>query len=131
MKKITLFIDALINLVLGILLLAFSPALVKLLGVPPAGNYFYPNILGGVLTGIALALVIEVFRKKADGFTGLGLMGAICINMCGGIVLLLWLLSANLDLPLKGSIFLWTLDVLLLVVSSAELIIHLKDCKKQ
>ena len=130
MKKITLLIDALINLVLGIMLIAFSPALVKLLGVPPAGNYFYPNILGGVLAGIAFALVIEAFRKKADGFTGLGLTGAICINICGGIVLLLWLLSGNLDIPLKGSIFLWTLDIVLLVISSVEFVMHLKDNRR-
>jgi hypothetical protein len=129
-KKITLLIDAFINLVLGILLLAFSPGLVSILGVPPSDNYFYPNILGAVLSGIGIALIIEAYRKHDGRHAGLGLVGAITINICGGLVLLLWLLFGGLDLPLKGLIFLWILDILLLVVSILELFIDLRG-KKQ
>ena len=125
-KKVTLSIDAFINLVLGILLLAYSPPIVEFLGVPSTQNYFYPNILGAVFVGIALALIVEVCRKKLDGFIGLGLIGAICINMCGGIVLFLWLVLGDLGLPLKGYIFLWSLDIILLVISTVELIINLR-----
>jgi hypothetical protein len=130
MKKV-LLIDAVINLVLGVLLLGFSPAMVELLGVPPSDNYFYPNILGGVFIGIAIALTIESLRKETANYIGLGLIGAISINMCGGIVLLLWLLSGNLNLPLKGLLFLWILDIILLVISSVELYINLRDNRKQ
>ena len=129
-KRITLLIDAFINLALGVLLLAFSPKLVSALGVPPSDNLFYPNILGAVLFGIGIALIIEAFRTNNNRFTGLGLTGAICINISGGIVLLLWLLSGRLNLPLKGSLFLWMLDILLVVVSSAELIFILKENRK-
>ena len=125
-KKVTLSIDAFINLVLGILLLAYSPPIVEFLGVPSTQNYFYPNILGAVFVGIALALIVEAYRKRLDGFIGLGLFGAICINMCGGIVLFLWLVLGDLKLPLKGYIFLWSLDIILLVISTIELIINLR-----
>jgi hypothetical protein len=125
-KKITLSIDAFINLVLGILLLAYSLPIVEFLGVPYTQNYFYPNILGAVFIGITIALLIEAFRKQPDGFIGLGLIGAICINLCGGIVLFLWLVFGDLGLPLKGYIFLWTLDILLLVISMIELLVNLK-----
>jgi hypothetical protein len=125
-KKITLLIDASINLILGILLLAYSPKLVSILGVPSSDNFFYPNILGAVLLGIGIALIIEAYRKHKDKFIGLGLLGAISINICGGIVLLLWLLSGGLNLPQKGIIFLWILDILLLGISSVELFIELK-----
>lgn len=125
-KKITLITDAVINLILGILLLAYSPGLVSILGVPPSDNFFYPNILGAVLLGIGIALVIEAFRKRKDKYTGLGLLGAVIINICGGTVLLIWLLSGGLNLPQKGLVFLWTLDVLLLGISLVELFLELK-----
>ena len=124
-KKITLLFDAFINLILGILLLAYSPHIVKFLGVPSTQDYFYPNILGAIFIGITVALLIEAFRKRPDGFIGLGLIGAICINMCGGIVLFLWLVFGDLKIPLKGYIFLWILDLILLIISSMELILIL------
>ena len=58
-RSILLTIDGVINLVLGVLLMAFPDRLVALLGVPPASHGFYPNLLGGVLFGIGLALMIE------------------------------------------------------------------------
>ncbi len=124
-KKITLLIDAIINLLLGILLLAYNQGISDFLGVPYAENYFYPNILGAVFIGITIALVVEVFRKKPE-ITGLGLIGAICINMCGGLVLVFWLVFGNLQLPLRGSIFLWILSIILLVISSVELMFTIK-----
>ena len=129
-KKITLLIDAFINLILGILLLAFCPFTVNLLGVPSTDNYFYPNILGGVFVGIAIALIIESLRKETTNYIGLGLIGAISINISGGIVLFFWLLFGGLDLSLKGLIFLWTLDIVLILISSIELFISLKTNKK-
>lgn len=128
-KKVTLLIDASINFILAVLLLAYSPGLVRFLGVPYTDSFFYPNILGAIFLGITIALVIEAYRKQADRFTGLGLTGAISINLCGGLVLLVWLLSGNLNLPLKGMIFLWVLDILLVVISTIELISDLKGSK--
>ena len=128
-RKITLLVDAFINFLLGALLLAFSPKIVSLLGVPSSVNNFYPNILGAVLVGIGVALVIEAYRKSTNAYVGLGFIGAICINICGGIVLLLWLLFGGLNLPVKGQVFLWILDVVLVVISSIELFINLKGEK--
>ena len=128
-RKITLLVDAFINFLLGALLLAFSPKIVSLLGVPSSVNNFYPNILGAVLVGIGVALVIEAYRKSTNAYVGLGFIGAICINICGGIVLLLWLLFGGLNLQVKGQVFLWILDILLVVISSIELFINLKGEK--
>ena len=122
-RKIILFIDAIINLVLGVLLLAFSERIITFLGVPSSDTYFYPNILGGVLFGIGIALLIECYRKK-DKMIGLGLGGAIAINLCGGTVLTLWLLLGNLSIPSGGKIFLWCIAVILIVISSVELLIY-------
>jgi len=120
--------DAAINLILGILLMAFPAGLVRALGVPPANPSFYPTILGGVLFGIGLALLVECYRKSSR-FAGLGLGGAIAINLCGGFVLAAWLLSDKLNLPLRGTILLWFLVLLLVGISLLEGLIHLKKGK--
>ena len=51
---------------------------------------------------------------------GLGLGGAICINLCGGIVLALWLIAGDLSLPLRGLVLLWGLVVILVGISIFE-----------
>jgi hypothetical protein len=129
-KKYILLVDALINLVLGILLLLYSPSLAAIFGIPPAGNTFYINILGGVFIGITAALCIEAFRKTSDRFIGLGLIGALCINICGGIVLSAWLIFGNLNIPVKGSIILWTIAGILLVVSTLESILEILGAQR-
>jgi len=118
--KTLLLIDAIINLFLGIVLLAFSEPVIKIFGLPQSDMSFYPNILGAVLFGIGIALLIEYVRTGK--FTGLGLGGAISINMMGGIVLFLWLVFGNLDIPAHGKIILWILDIVLIGISSLELI---------
>jgi hypothetical protein len=127
-KTVTLIIDAIINLVLGILLLLF-PLVYDFLGVPESNTNFYPNILGAALIGIAIALSIEAFRKEKSKYIGLGLIGAISINMCGGIVLTLWLIFGELTIPLRGKIFLWTLAFILIIISSVELIFNIRNTR--
>jgi hypothetical protein len=114
-------VDAGLNLALGLLLLIFPPRLVGLLGLPTAGPAFYPRVLGGVLTGIGAALLMERSRH-ADGLIGLGLGGAVAINLSGGLVLAGWLASRKLDLPLRGELTLWALLATLIGLSAVELL---------
>jgi hypothetical protein len=119
-RRYALLIDAVFNLILGILLLAYSHDLAEFFGVPKSESAFYPNILGAVFIGITLALIIEAYRPKLTAGDGLGLIGAISINLCGGIVLLIWLIWGNLDLPVHGMVILWIIAIFLLVISSLE-----------
>lgn len=114
--------DAVINLALGALLLVFPTGLVSALGIPAAEPAFYPSILGAVLFGIGIALVVERVR----GASGLGLAGAISINLCGGLVLAGWLVFGALALPLRGRLLLWALVVVLVGISSLELVASLR-----
>ena len=116
-----LVIDGLINLILGVVLLTFPSSLVSSLGVPEAQIAFYPNILGGVLFGIAIALFLESRNNQART-NGLGLLGAVVINLCGGLVLGAWLILGDLHLPPPGFVFLWGLVILLVGISCIELI---------
>jgi cation transport ATPase len=116
-----LLLDAVINLILGVLLATFPKTVVDFLGVPDTDTTFYPSILGAVLVGIGVALVIEYFRRST-GAAGLGLHGAIAINLCGALFLVGWLLIGNLEIPLRGHVFLWSLAAVLIVISVAELV---------
>lgn len=116
-QKVILLDNFIINLILGILLLAYSLELAGYLGVPEVELSFYPNILGGIFMGIAVALLIEFFNKPEGKTSGFDLMGAIAINLSGGFVLIIWLIFGDLILPLRGSIILWSLAVLLIVLS--------------
>ena len=122
MWKIILIVDAAINFALGILLLLFSSSVVTALGIPPSSSGFYPNILGAVFIGITIALLIGASGKGDIRRSGLGLFGAIAINLCGGSALALWLIFGHLDLPARGLAFLWSLVAVLIVLSTAELV---------
>jgi hypothetical protein len=125
MRSTLLKADATINILLGILLMAFPDSLVRALGIPLTDHAFYPTILGAVLFGIGLALLIECYWGSSR-FKGLGLGGAIIINLCGGCVLAIWLLSDKLILPLRGQLLLWFLVLLLIGLSLLEAISHVR-----
>ncbi len=94
--------------------------MIAFLGLPSPGVAFYPSILGAVLLGIGIALVVE--RRASNRPTaGLGLVGAVTINACGGVALAAWLVSGQLALPLRGAVCLWILVALLVGLSSVEL----------
>jgi hypothetical protein len=122
-KKHTLLltIDGIINLVLGIFLLLFPLGMAELLGVPQSNVNFYPTILGAVIFGIGVALLIERYGF-ARNIRGLGLGGAIAINLCGALALLVWLVSTPLNIPLRGQVILWAIAVIVLLVGIVEIL---------
>ena len=89
---------------LGVLLAAFPESVVDLLGVPASSTKFYPSILGAVLIGIAVALVIEYVRRPTRP-AGLGLCGAIAINLCGAVFLIGWLFCGGWRSLCEGRCF--------------------------
>jgi len=128
-RRLLLAVDAAINLALGALLVLAWPyegALTRAFGVPPAEPPFYASILGAVLFGIGIALLLEMRSASQRAASGLGLGGAIAINLCGGIVLGAWLIFGELDLPLRGWVFLGVLDAALVAISTVELVAHVR-----
>lgn len=128
-RSTLLILDALLNLALGLLLIIFPPALVEWLGIPETTSAFYPNLLGAVLFGIGIALLLE--RYGVDrGIRGLGLAGAVSINLCGALVLAGWLLFGNMALPVRGYLFLWLIVGILVVISLVEITVDLRNSKE-
>lgn len=120
-QKLLLAADAVINLILGALLLFFPVGILELFGLPPTDTYFYSSILGGVIIGIGVALYLE-WRGGENGLSGLGLAGAIAINLCGGGTLLYWLLFGEMEIPLNASITLWIVAIVVIGIGLVELI---------
>ncbi len=116
---VLLTIDGIVNLILGVLLLLFPVGVIDLLGLPPTDTNFYPSLLGAVLFGIGIALLLEM-GGFAKGIRGLGLGGAIIINMVGSLVLLCWLIFGSLAIPLRGQIILWAVGILVFLIGVAE-----------
>ena len=73
-----------------------------------------------MIFGIGLALFLE--WRYGQTIRGLGLAGAIAINLCGGGALLLWLTRNGLSLPRQGLILLWLVDILVLGIGILELV---------
>jgi hypothetical protein len=68
-----------------------------------------------LLFGIGLALLFEL-AGQAKRFRGLGLGGAILINIVGSLVLISWLLFGSLDIPIKGRMVLWIVGVIVFLI---------------
>jgi hypothetical protein len=119
-NKILLLIDGIVNILLGILLLLFPMGVIDFLGLPQTNTNFYPSILGAVIFGIGLALLFEL-AGHAKRFRGLGLGGAILINMVGSMVLFYWLIFGSLDIPIRGQMVLWIVGVIVFLIGMVEL----------
>ena len=119
--KAFLLIDSIVNLILGILLLLFPLGIAEILGVPQAASNFYPTILGGVIFGIGIALLLEAYGQPR-GVRGLGLGGAIVINICGAGILALWLIFEPLNIPLRGFVILCVVAVVVLGIGILEVL---------
>lgn len=115
-EKTLLLIDAAANLVLGALLLCFPLGVDRLLGLPDAGNSFYPSILGGVIFGIGVALMLA-----RAGRPGLGIDGAIVINVAGAGVLLAWLVLRPPFVPTRGLLTLWLVALVVAGIGVVEI----------
>jgi hypothetical protein len=115
--RVLLMVDAIANLALGAVLLLFGLGADELLGLPASESAFYPSILGAVLVGIGIALLIA----RAGG-AGLGIDGAIAINLVGAGVLAAWLVTTDFAIPARGLVTLWVVAVIVLVIGVVELV---------
>ena len=119
--KALLLIDGIVNLILGLLLFLYPMGIVKLLGLPPTDTYFYAIILGAVLFGIGIALLIELYGESRK-VRGLGLAGAVAINLSGAGALVIWLVISPFSLPIRGRVILWSVAIVVLTIAFAEIV---------
>ena len=87
--------------------------------MPVDESRFFPSVLGAVLFGVGVALAME-WRRPASNPAGLGLAGAIAINVCGGLGLGYWLVLGKLQLTFPGYLVLGGLALVLMGLSAVE-----------
>ncbi len=125
MRRKLLELDGLGNILLGLVLALFPSQVTRVLGLPGVELAFYPSLFGAVLVGIGVALLLERFRL-AEHLIGLGLTGALIINLCFGFALAAWLTVVDLALPFRGYLLLWILVAVLVGFGGVELWIQLR-----
>jgi hypothetical protein len=125
-RELILTIDGIVNLALGLALAFFPRGLLAALGLPIPPSSFYASILGAVLVGIGLALLMQRFWGPSHA-TGLGVEGAIAINLCGGGALIGWLVAGGLSIPTRGYLLLWTVAVLVCGIGLTEAVVRTRQ----
>ncbi|MDJ0627585.1 MAG: hypothetical protein QNJ44_04945 [Rhodobacter sp.] len=119
-RRRLLALASVINIVLGVCLLAIPGQTIRFFGLPEVDTYFYVTVLGAVLLGIGIALWIE--RRNEDRWRGLGLFGAVIINILGAGTVLVWLLVDPFNLPMHGYVVLWAVALTVLGTGIVELV---------
>lgn len=117
--KILLVIDSMVNIVIGIILLCFPLGIGDYLELPKSNNNFFPTILGAIILGIGIALFIE-YKYFEKTKRGLGIEGAIIINIIASSALIIFLVFGNLNISLLGSVILWFVGILVFIIGLVE-----------
>ena len=129
-EELVLTIDGAVNLALGVVLAIWPKEFARLVGAPIPSSSFYASLLGGVLIGIGLALLLQRFWGRSH-VTGLGIEGAIAVNVCGAVVLMIWLISGGLSIATRGLVFLWAVAILVLGIGVSEIVIRARKNRQQ
>ncbi len=112
-----LWIETLLKLAGGALLLIAPLTTIKVLGLPRSASAFWPRLLGAVLVGIGAATFIE---GAWGGSRGLGLAGLIVINILSAALVAVVALFGGGGTR-RGSLALWSLVVVLIVLVLFEI----------
>ena len=112
-----LWLETLLKLVPGLLLALAPLTTLRILGLPRPDTGFWPRLTGALLVGIAGALVIEGTHSGH----GLGLAGAIVINLSGASVLATLLVLERGPTSTRGRSVVWALTCTLVILSVFEI----------
>lgn len=113
-----LWLETLLKLAGGIVLLLAPLTVIKILGLPPSPGGFWPRLVGALLIGLAAAIFIE---GAWAGSRGLGLAGLVILNLIGAAIVALAALFGGGSPTRRGAFVLWGLVVLLLALALVEI----------
>lgn len=113
-----LWLETLLKLAGGVLLLLAPLTTIRALGLPASATGFWPRVVGALLVGMAVATYIE---GAWTGSRGLGLAGLVVINLTGAAVIALAALLGHAAPTRRGAFALWVLVALLVSLSLLEI----------
>ena len=115
-----LWLETLLKLSAGIVLVLFPISTSRLLGLPHANVGFWPRLVGVLLIGLAGAIYLEGSHLLQLKHGGLGVAGLAFINLVG-ILGLLGAIIMRLVKTTRGLVSLWALVAVLVVLVLVEL----------
>ena len=118
MRDQLLWVEAIVRGALALALIAVPKQVIAVLGLPRTEDTFWPRLVGAIFTGMAIAAYFEGHFKPASG---LGLGGAIAINLATAFALATALVVGGLALPRRGRLLMWISTAALVVLSLFEL----------
>jgi hypothetical protein len=118
MQTELLWLEAVLKLAAGGLLLLFPRTLARALGLPPVGETFWPRMLGAIVLGLAAATVLE---GHTAGRNGLGLAGHVAINLSVALAIVALLILGRAGTAKRGRFLLAVTAIGLAVLALFEL----------
>ncbi len=112
-----LILETLLKLAGGAALLLFPGTIIKLLGLPPASDGFWPRLVGALLMGLSGAFYLEA---RFAGSKGMGLGGAVIVNCVVAATLVLSMTLGGTAKP-RGRAALWLLVMILVGLSLIQI----------
>ena len=113
-----LWIEALIKLSAGCVLLMAPITMLKIFGLPGRDTALWARLLGATLAGMALAQLAE---GGIAGSGGLGLAGTAVINITCAAALSVLLITNQASATRRGQTLLWCTVGLLIILSGIEI----------
>jgi hypothetical protein len=113
-----IWIELLVKLSGGVLLIALPRTFARLIGLPTPTELFWARLLGGVLIGLALASLLESHFLQRRG---IGLAGHIVINLTVAFTLAGLLILGQAGRTRRGKVLLSIFIAFLVVLSLVEL----------
>ena len=104
MAQQLLWIEIVLKTSVGALLFLVPRATAKALGLPPVAQSFWPRLVGGALLGIAAAVALGTWLGRPGG---LGLAGAVAINLTAAVVIVAELSLAKDGMAKRGRVLSW------------------------
>jgi hypothetical protein len=118
MAQQLLWIETVVRLFSGLVLLVLPVAAARVLGLPLPQATLWPRVLGGLLIGMAGATMLE---GSVAGSQGLGLGGLVIINLATAATLAALLVLERASQTRRGRLFLWAIVVWLVALSLLEI----------
>lgn len=118
MAQQLLWLETVLRLTGGIVLLILPHASARVLGLPAPQALLWPRLLGASLVGMAAATFLEGAFANASG---LGLGGLVLINLVAAGTLISLLVLERGSQTRRGKLFLWALAMGLIAISVLEI----------
>jgi hypothetical protein len=113
-----LWLETLVKLGCGSLLVLFPTPIIHLLGLAHSPGGFWPRMFGAALIGMAAATFVE---GRFGGAQGLSLTGVVAINLSLALFLIAQLVMQTAAPTFRGRLVVWAVAIALVVMSLIEI----------